>query len=175
MNAAGFAMVALAIFIGYEAFQHFKAVTASAAGSSTPGSVPPIAAGAGSPAASIGSSGLIPNSWLRGLAKSESPSALQGNYQYGIFGLSAGSTPGIGYPGQTSYSSQDPNGGTFAPQIYQSWDQGLQGLTQWINQHAPSAWGYAQSGNCVGFFQALQAGGYGGNAGWPSNICGLAS
>lgn len=170
MSAAGFAMLAIAVLVAYEAFKHIQVVSAS--GSSAP-SGPATSPNLGNTA---GVQGGIPSSWLIGLAKNESPSALQGDFRYGTFGLSWGATPGIGTKGAT-YGSQDPNcfGCGFTPTVYSSWEQAVQGLSQWINQHAPSAWQYAQSGNCQGFFSALQSGGYGGNAGWPAQICGLAA
>lgn len=146
MTAVLFGVMILGALIAYESWLGLKSASAAPSGGSgpasagsSPGTVPTVSLPPGG--------GSVPQSWLIGLARNESPSALQGNFQYGAFGLSAGSTPGYGTPGTSSYGSLDPRGGSFQPQIFSSWAEAVSGLTAWINRKAPQAWSYAATGN----------------------------
>ena len=155
MAAVGIALLVIGALIVYEVVKGGGITAASATTPSGTGST-------GVSAISPSPSGLIPTSWLTALAAHESPSALQGDFTYGAFGLSAGSTPGIGVPGTTSYGSQDPRGGSFTPQLYSGWNEAVAGLENWINQYAPEAYG---AGSCSQFVAILQQHGYGPLAG----------
>lgn len=165
MKAVAYAIIAIGALVVYEAYEGLKgtgsAANAQAAGTQSTGS---SNGGGGTATGTVDSSGsTIPGGWLDALAAHESPSALNnGDFTYGAFGLSAGSTPGIGTPGSICYASQDPNGGCFTPQLYSGWSQAVQGLEQWINRYAPEAY---QATSCAQFVSILQQHGYGNLAG----------
>ena len=115
--------------------------------------------------------GAIPTSWVNALAANESPSALQGDFNYGAFGLSCGTVPG--YP---CTPPQYGGAGMTPPlQLFPNWAAAVSGLEYWVNQNAPEAWGFAAAGNCQGFFQALVNHNYCVGVGcdtWANTICG---
>jgi hypothetical protein len=164
MGSVALLVILVGVFIVYEAVKSLTPAEAAASANQ-----PASSAGTGGGTAVgnavqpvTGSGGSIPQNWLQALAAHESPSALRGDFTYGAFGLSAGSTPGIGVPGTTAYSSQDPRGGTFTPQLFNSWDQAVQGLRSWIDRYAPEAYG---ASSCAQFMSILQSHGYGPLAG----------